>query len=247
MRTFYVRRVARLLPGLLVVAVAFTPVAFGLHLATPGWIAAGVLSTLGYVANFLAAFGNAAAVRHTYLWAWTLSLEEQFYLVWPIVLIFALRRGRWSWLMVGTLCVCAVSETLRVMLPMTAGQASARVYAAPDTRMDGLAIGCLLALYFARQRPTVSKYQGRALVTLALATISVAYASAAIDSRATYVWWILMVQLAAAALIVVAIAGDATALRGLAWRPVAYVGRISYGLYLWNIPLFETDNPHAAR
>jgi peptidoglycan/LPS O-acetylase OafA/YrhL len=227
LRQFYWRRALRLLPAL-VVLLFVVAVILGVAGRT-GEIAGDVIPALFYFMNWTTAAGNnPGLLSHT----WSLSIEEQFYLVWPVVLIglLAVGRGRLAW--VAGLLVAAMlgAVILRVVL-WVGPEAYYRVYVGTDTRMDALAIGCLLALAFTRWPITVQPWAMAALA----ASIPITLWLTNNESMATI--GLAVTAVAAAGLV----AGAATGSGGrvLAWRPLAYLGIISYGLYLWHRPLMR--------
>ncbi|MFI9646748.1 acyltransferase family protein [Streptomyces sp. NPDC052040] len=236
LRRFSLLRAARLLPALaLVLAVSgATLAAFGEPSHT---VALGIGASALFGANLVTAYADSGAMQ-LFTWAWTLSQEEQFYLLWPALLAAALRRRRVTLLAAAAVLLSLTAEVLRCVLPFGTPQQWARIYTGPDTRMDGLLIGCLLALALARRPLPPRPRWAPALAFGSLAVITAGYVAGGLGSRVTYSLWIGAVQLAAAALIL-AVTADRTGrpARLLAARPLAHAGRISYGLYLWNVPV----------
>ncbi len=127
--TFYRRRIMRLGPALLGV-LAFT-MALGLAGRLPGGWELGIASSLLYVSNWVQAGGVAIhPLGHT----WSLAIEEQFYLVWPLVLILAWRRALWV-----ALAVIAIAFVARFA---TSGYVE---YFSTITRVDAILVGCVVA------------------------------------------------------------------------------------------------------
>jgi peptidoglycan/LPS O-acetylase OafA/YrhL len=228
LRRFYWRRALRLLPALVVllgVVVVLMSVA-----GRTDEIAGDVIPALFYFMNWTTVAGNnPGLLSHT----WSLSIEEQFYLVWPVLLIgiLALGRGRVGWV-VGLLVVLILAAIgLRFLLWDGPG-AFYRVYEGTATRMDALAIGCLLAVAFTRRPVTVPP-----LVMAGLAAaIPITLWTTNLGSLATI--GLPVTAFAAAGLVAGAATGNGE--RVLAWRPLAYLGIISYGLYIWHRPVMRT-------
>ncbi|RQX06450.1 acyltransferase family protein, partial [Micromonospora globispora] len=158
---FWGRRVRRLLPALLLVLVVVLLVSRqlmpGTELGALRWDA---LAALGYVANwrmanrggdYFAATGSPSPLQHT----WSLGIEEQFYLVWPLLLIvllaWAARRRRLGVALLVIL-VGAVGSALAAAL-LFAPDAVDRVYYGTDTRAVALLVGAALAVLLARRVP----------------------------------------------------------------------------------------------
>ena len=171
---------------------------------------------------------------------WSLSVEEQFYFVWPLLLagIFtvARRAGERSWAVVRLLIGVAIAASLLAAFVLSDSYLS-RAYYGTDTRAYQLLAGALLAcspglVGWAARRI------GRPLAWGALAALAtvVALGTSLLD-----VWPIgrgALVTAATCALILCMEAGESGAVRsGLSTSPVVYLGRISYGTYLWHWPV----------
>ena len=225
---FYWRRALRLLPALAVL-LGVVAVLMGVAGRT-GEIGGDVIPALFYFMNWATVAGNnPGLLSHT----WSLSIEEQFYLVWPVLLIgiLALSRGRVRWV-VGLLVVVILTAIVLRFILWTGEGVYLRVYFGTDTRMDALAIGCLLAVAFRRRPVAVPPL---AMAGLA-AVIPITAWTTNDESLATIGFAV--TALAAAGLVAGAAMGNGQ--RVLAWRPLAYLGIISYGLYLWHRPVMRT-------
>ncbi len=215
-RRFYLRRALRLLPALVVViAFALVAGAMGAWGDRFGQIAAGTAFSLAYVANWAAIGTDLSVLGHT----WSLSIEEQFYLLWPALLLIGL--GRVGQRRLGFLVVLvAVAIAIERVWLVNAGDVSfQRIYFGTDTRGDAVLYGSAMALLGARPHRRVALYTG-----LAIALSVVIF----VESSMFYLAWIL--PLVAFGSAIVAASGPAV----LAWPPLVAVGRISYGLYLWH-------------
>ena len=141
MGAFYRRRAYRLLPGLLAVLAVFG----ALTMASPralGQVAAGGL----YGANFVLASGSHFLDGTPFVPYWSLAEEEQFYLLWPLLLVLLLRRRvRESWIAWALVAILLGLIVYRYGLAAE-GASATRLYYAPDTHANGLVLGCLLAL-----------------------------------------------------------------------------------------------------
>jgi peptidoglycan/LPS O-acetylase OafA/YrhL len=231
---FYARRVRRIFPALIVV-MAFV-YAVGWNMMYPE-----EFRTLGRHLGGAAAFvsnivllnevGYFDMEAHTkpLLHLWSLAIEEQFYLLWPL---FAwLLRGRRSLFLALTVALWFVSFALNVAAD------SATAFYSPQTRFWELATGVLLAhlrpqaidrLAFSRRLRQAAGVVGVLLI---------AFAATQIPTYQFPGWWALLPVLGAALVIA---SGPATLVgtRFLAAPPMVFVGKISYPLYLWHWPLF---------
>jgi len=272
LRAFWARRARRLLPGLFVLLLA---VALYAHFyATSVDVTSlrkDALATLLYVANWryivsnqgYFAMGQApSALLHT----WTLGIEEQYYVVWPLVAVLVLRwRGPRGLAVVAG--VGALASAVEMVVLYAAGFSVNRLYYGTDTRAQALLVGSFLAAVGAtaagtgRRRDRRGDWRAlpaswtgtvgrRRLVTLAgvagaVVLLAMAHSLVGTDPL-LYRGGFFVVALSAGAVITAVVTGPSTLLaRFLSLPPLVYVGRISYGLYLYHWPLFlALDNAH---
>ena len=238
---FYARRALRLLPALLVLLAALlvAPRLFGLADLVP-WKQ--VLIVLSYWPNWASAFQltNFYVLSHT----WSLGIEEQFYLLWPplLSLLLVLGVGRVATLSLVLIGIVGASVT-RAMLWESANDWP-RLYYGLDTRMDSLLLGCLIGLLAAWD--WLPK-RGWWLVVTRYATLPAVASLLALTLRAPSPESEALYQglelLACVAVTVVLVALLASPPRLATWvleQPaLVWIGRISYGLYLWHVPIFQ--------
>jgi peptidoglycan/LPS O-acetylase OafA/YrhL len=224
LRGFYVRRARRLFPALAVLLVVYL-----LVLAVQGRNGLAVVALGGlYIGNIVQAFSIHDVVSHSALGhLWSLAAEEQFYLVWPFLLLFVARVRRRLELLVALLVALIA---YRVCLAES-GASLGRLYFAPDTHADWLLAGSILA-FLRRDRGFVVREPIPVIAYVVLA-------AGMIPDPYTYAWveWggsILMV--ACVVLVTAAYSGTEMAAL-LSLRPLVGLGKISYSLYLWHIPI----------
>ena len=243
---FYARRVRRLLPAA-VVAIVVTAAAYGAvaSLASLDAAADSFKAALLYVANwyFIAESADYFAPQDPspVLHFWSLAVEEQFYVVWPLLLsgLWALagRRGRTGTSRrVATASLVAVAAVASFALAMVLrSDAPTRAYFGTDTRAYQLLVGAGLALLPGLTAAAARHRAGRVLAPAGLAAIAVT-ASSLLDldpfARSA------ITTVAAAALIVGVEAHQRSATsRAFGFAPIAYLGTISYATYLWHWPI----------
>jgi peptidoglycan/LPS O-acetylase OafA/YrhL len=233
---FYQRRALRLFPALAAMLGVYTVVQLvrAYVLDSPnldvGTSMKGVLWSALYVSNIVQAHGTVLGVPISHLWS--LAAEEQFYVVWPCVLLLALRAGAGRRaLAVGLAALVALLWLHRFHLAQT-DASQRRLYFAPDTNFDAILIGCLAGLGFRAGCP-------RRLLTAAAAAALLAVAAivAAVDlgDRALYGELLGVFAVSAAVLVLAAATGAPSLLsRSLSLPPLVFLGQISYSLYLWH-------------
>jgi len=233
LRSFWIRRARRLMPALLALMPAIA--LYAKYLAKPNELAmlrADALATLGYVANWRAIFAHRSywdmflapsPLEHT----WSLAIEEQFYVVWPIV-VGALGRRR----LLVTCVVLALASTLAMGLMFEEGQTT-RVYLGTDTRGGAILIGAALACTGEIRRSR--RLEAASLV--ALAVLALAWLRLDGESALLYRGGFFVTEIACAVLIAACVAGGVVA-RVFELRPLRVLGTISYGVYLWHWPVY---------
>jgi peptidoglycan/LPS O-acetylase OafA/YrhL len=227
LRAFYIRRARRLMPALCAVLVLIAVV--GPLYYSPALLASIVASGL-YAANIVRGFGtsdflNATPAAHL----WSLAQEEQFYVLWPVALLSLRRRLTERRLMTLLAAGFVLLVLYRAGLAV-AGAGWHRIYYAPDTHMDGLVLGCLVACARRRGLTTVPALAGCAAFALVVAAFAL--------GAQTVPWSVggmPVVEIAAAALVLAALSPGPVSL-ALSARPLVWIGALSYSLYLWQIP-----------
>ncbi len=216
---FYFRRFLRLWPALIaMVAVFYYLSGFGMK----EWLPA-----IFYIANFtrMTEHPYPAALGHT----WSLAVEEQFYLVWPFLLLFFLRTQKPIRAM---LFVIAAVCLWRVYLYwINAGYW--RIYNGPDMRLDQLLLGACVAFCSV----STLKRLGR-LWPIAVAVLAYAMFHEDRDAPYEFVWRMQGISVASAILIAKAASDHGGWLtKMLEFKPLAGLGVISYAFYLWHYPI----------
>ena len=265
---FWGHRVRRLVPALLAVLCGIALYAWFLAPAdTLSQLRGDAVATIAYVNNWHEAWGAqgyfaALNTPRPLLHTWSLSIEEQFYVVWPLVVLGLLKWGRSLRLLLVVTVLGALASAIDMMLVFGNGSGQNRAYYGTDTRAQALLIGAALAIVLAhplpRRRaarpPTTSLVRSFslsqpaliALVALGgLGLVVIIGCSVATDAGTGWIYrgGFTLVALATAGLIAcVALVPASPWARALSVRPVRYLGAISYGLYLWHWPIFVVLN-----
>ena len=218
LRAFWRRRIFRIVP--LLATVTLTLAVWGwAHGGTVGQATiTGAVASLLFVTNWVVSHGADGAGALTA--NWSVALEEQFYLVWPLILagLFRLRRNERA-LAVGVAAAAVVLSVHRLMI--APGATGARIWFGIDTQADALLAGCAVALGLQCRSRRAAAVAGVGLAALLLF---------ARENTFTYQFGLPATTLCTAVLLPT-LAERATG--WLAWAPLRAVGRRSYGLYLW--------------
>ena len=226
---FYLKRILRLYPALLLTLVFVSPFESR----------ANILFALFYVANWSTAFQIVPNEKHFLFHIWSLSIEEQFYFAWPLLLVFALRRGFPSkklWLIPLTLSLLSTLERIILFL---AGAEIQRIARGTDSHSDGLFLGCTLALVvaFPVEWPRAARL-GLKFLTGAGCLYTAGLFLGFIPEKSLYLGGNFLFSLTAAFVIFCVVSRRVALLnRVLSNRPMAAIGKVSYGLYLYHFPI----------
>jgi peptidoglycan/LPS O-acetylase OafA/YrhL len=229
LRRFYRRRVVRLLPALIafvVVLTAVTPLAPPLFAGPIDGVVA-----LSYVTNWLLIPAQTtSAAQHT----WSLAVEEQFYVLWPLLLLATHRLAGHRGVMIAGIGGAAMS--LASTLLMWGGADSLRrVYYGSDTRAFGLLAGCALAAWMCDR--AIDRRAPRWLGSSVLCAIAIV--SLEIWGEPSGEWQAVWLPVVASLLMVAALWATTTASANRplhTGRVMRYLGTRSYGIYLWHYP-----------
>lgn len=228
-RRFGALRALRLVPALAFMLLVFVIIESIFNpLGDRGVIVQTVLAALFYLRDLPLPFATSPAINTL----WTLAVEEQFYLVWPVLLVAALRRSAVGKLVVFSIVFLLLASSASVL---AFANDPATVYILPTTWASSLVIGAAAALY--RERVVEALRRTRVSDPAVLVSCAVVFAALSLtpDAKNLAVMYIFggpIVAVMTVGLIVVVERWDALPFRAL--EPVRMLGVVSYGVYLWN-------------
>jgi peptidoglycan/LPS O-acetylase OafA/YrhL len=244
-RSFYLRRILRIFP--LYYAVVFLVIVVAPLVAwSPAW-AEGVRHSHRwaywlYVQNWVTSSPGIDALSHT----WSLAVEEQFYLVWPLIVWLVGRRSLTS------ICLVSIAGTPLVRLvARLAGVPQSFVYASTIARLDALAAGALVAVLLREDdgREVLGRWQGRiaAIAGIALLALVVVQRGFNSDELPIQVIGQSLIAILSASLIAFAVEEGPRAARRLqaflSMDTLRTLGKYSYAMYLFHQPIQQFLTP----
>jgi peptidoglycan/LPS O-acetylase OafA/YrhL len=263
LRGFYLRRARRLLPALYVLLAVVVAYSLLFLPDAIGALRSDVIAALTYTSNwwqiiagrsYFVEAGRPELLKHL----WSLAIEEQYYLAWPFLLMFGLRKLGRQRMLVTIVCV-AVAST--IALGIFAHGSIDFAYYATFTRLSGLLLGSAFAFSFAPYRIRGVPGRGARLALDAVGVFGLLVLLAAFgmlhrfgisgfsfptsihDNLAVFHGGFLLVDIATIMVIAAAVHPASDVGRSLGWRPLQWIGLRSYSLYLWHYPIFCVTRP----
>ena len=235
LRSFYARRIRRIFPALLLVLVVSLLAGWWLLLpADMVRLGKQLAASAAFISNFYLWFqsGYFSPDARTFplLHLWSLGVEEQFYIAWPLIIIGL--RSKPNWIIFAIVLIGVSSLGLNVAL---IDNHEADFYS-PFTRAWELMLGASLA--WLRRRDDMARPSSRSADIATIAGLILIVGSALLfDQQSSYPGWLALIPTIGASLILWGGANSRVASSILSARALVFVGLISYPLYLWHWPL----------
>lgn len=257
LKQFFLRRVVRLQPALLLLLSTYLLAwAIGLTSGSSTGMVTDLILVLFALTHWARAFNwhDPAYLGHT----WSLGVEEQFYLLWPIFISILGHRALKPLRVALLAAIAAIAGLLWMRWLHAHGASSSRLYNGLDTRAMALLCGCVLAGWLHSKKtialePPLNKQSNESMPInysligwIALAGLLGLMIYADWRHPLMFSWGYLGAALLAMSLITsVVCIPDSKLATLLAWSPLVELGKISYGLYLWHYPLFRIASEQA--
>jgi peptidoglycan/LPS O-acetylase OafA/YrhL len=231
---FYARRALRLLPALYLLLAGYAVYAALTDLDT-GQVWPTIRSALFYFTNWQI-INDPAAMSEELVHLWSLAFEEQFYLIWPVILIglVSLRLRTWTLAAILGVAIVAVSSWRAYLWEV--GVDWPKLSIRTDARIDAMFWGALVAVLWTRRKSPV-KYVDEAAWVAVVVMIWCAYSFEGIEA-ASYQGGLTIFHAATAVVLLAVLNGTWGGIRFFDLAPLRAVGRYSYGIYLWHHFIF---------
>jgi peptidoglycan/LPS O-acetylase OafA/YrhL len=240
LKNFYLRRALRLGPALVLYLLVSLAVTYYLNREQFAAELRLVGLALAYSTNWRMAFGWDHSLDPTAI-TWSLSIEEQFYLIWPMLLVLCLAAGIKRKQLSSALILIIFAILLHRHELWTTGAEHSRLYYGTDTRADAPLMGCLIALIPVRQLSDTTRRILRLANLAAVACFAYLICTIHFTDALIYRWgYTAIAALCSVIVWTAAMEGSSFMSKLFGFPPFQWFGKVSYGLYLWHWLLLKT-------
>jgi peptidoglycan/LPS O-acetylase OafA/YrhL len=236
LQDFYVRRIRRIFPGLIVVLLSCLSVGWFV-LPPTEFVSLGkhVIGGSGFVSNLVlwreSGYFDTSAELKPLLHLWSLGVEEQFYIIFPLLTLMIVKLRLHRRFIIGTALIASL-----IYCVMTSNSNPTAAFYSPATRMWEILVGVLMADLITDSKFRFTNPATRSTQSV-LGVILLGYSIVSFDSQTTFPGWHAMYPTVGAALVIWAGPTSLINKHLLSLKPAVLVGLISYPLYLWHWPI----------
>jgi peptidoglycan/LPS O-acetylase OafA/YrhL len=253
LKNFYSRRAIRLLPPLFIIVALLGVYSSIVHVhAAANDLWTNAAGAVFYFADYQAAFHHEPPIAYLSQ-CWSLAVEEQFYLVWAVLLFVALRystrRLAYGIAIVGVLASFADRMYIVLHAPHWDSIVAGRVYYAFDTRADALFVGCLLGLVATgghlNDWPLWAKRTLSLLAVAGIGSLIWVMFNVGLSARSLPMWWIPISEMATVLIITYFLIHPTSLSARLFGLPIlVLLGNMTYSIYVFHWPVYVIISPY---
>lgn len=253
LKNFWLRRMRRLFPALFIMVVLVVCYVTLFDSGRLTSIKGDAITSILYINNwwlifhkvsYFAKFGPPSTFGNL----WSLAVEGQFYLIWPLVLIISFKYLKKKRYIVFLTLLLAIASALAMGMLYEPGMDPSRVYYGTDTRVFGLLLGSALALILPSDKLSSNMSRNKRLILDAigfLSLLSIFIMFIYVNQYDTFVYRGGMFLLSVIAAVTIAVSAHSSSFLGkaLGCFPLRWLGARSYGVYLWYFPVLILTTP----